>query len=402
MAPTPRAGERDGADAARDDTARAPARERETAKPAPREEGANDGVGAMREFNDDDDDATTTTTAATRDAIERETTASTTPVTPETRLLGERLDALDEEAELTVESFLRAKFDAATTTTTDFESASGRSESDAGGRGERVDDAETLYARDTDLEEAEEVDPRVGDALDELNDSMTECNGLENALQEARKARSRTQTVARKRLDSVAARLSSSVMTAVPVFHKRALAQLYQVRSIEALRAYESAHDAHERAKKRNDELERELVASSGKVDIELMEACAEAMREVSETTAVKLRATEVHERNTRRAVEATAEAAGLERERTSAVKKALPWFNAKALGEAECAQADERVSELKLAVRQAKARYEAALRALNEISEEVHARREARKLAREASALDISAVPEIEREEGV
>jgi hypothetical protein len=392
MAPTPRAGERDGADAARDDTARAPARERETAKPAPREEGANDGVGAMREFNDDDDDdATTTATAATRDAIERETTASTTPVTPETRLLGERLDALDEEAELTVESFLRAKFDAATTTTTDFESASGRSESDAGGRGERVDDAETLYARDTDLEEAEEVDPRVGDALDELNDSMTECNGLENALQEARKARSRTQTVARKRLDSVAARLSSSVMTAVPV-----------VRSIEALRAYESAHDAHERAKKRNDELERELVASSGKVDIELMEACAEAMREVSETTAVKLRATEVHERNTRRAVEATAEAAGLERERTSAVKKALPWFNAKALGEAECAQADERVSELKLAVRQAKARYEAALRALNEISEEVHARREARKLAREASALDISAVPEIEREEGV
>ena len=83
-------------------------------------------------------------------------------------------------------------------------------------------------------------------------------------------------------------------------------------------------------------------------------------------------------------------------------MKKALPWFNAKALGEAECAQADERVSELKLAVRQAKARYEAALRALNEISEEVHARREARKLAREASPLDISAVPEIEREEGV
>jgi hypothetical protein len=61
-------------------------------------------------------------------------------------------------------------------------------------------------------------------------------------------------------------------------------------------------------------------------------------------------------------------------------------------------------VSELKLAVRQAKARYEAALRALNEISEEVHARREARKLAREASALDITgaaAVPEIEEEEG-
>lgn len=28
----------------------------------------------------------------------------------------------------------------------------------------------------------EEVDLRVGDALDELNDFMTECNGLENVL----------------------------------------------------------------------------------------------------------------------------------------------------------------------------------------------------------------------------
>ena len=82
----------------------------------------------------------------------------------------------------------------------------------------------------------------------------------------------------------------------------------------------------------------------------------------------------------TRRAVEATTEAAGLERSRRGAVKKALPYFNAKTQGERECEDADERVRELKLSVRQAKARYDAALRALNEISEEVHARRQARK----------------------
>ena len=61
-------------------------------------------------------------------------------------------------------------------------------------------------------------------------------------------------------------------------------------------------------------------------------------------------------------------------------MKKALPYFNAKTQGERECEDADERVRELKLSVRQAKARYDAALRALNEISEEVHARRQARK----------------------
>ena len=62
---------------------------------------------------------------------------------------------------------------------------------------------------------------------------------------------------------------------------------------------------------------------------------------------------------NTRRAVEATTEAAGLERSRRGAVKKALPYFNAKTQGERECEDADERVRELKLSVRQAKARYD-------------------------------------------
>ena len=246
---------------------------------------------------------------------------------PETLPLGERLDALDEEAELTVESFLRVKFDAATTSaaaTTDAGSMSARSEGgrDDGRTGEDEVENESLYEPDTDLETAEEVDPRVGDALDELNDSMTECNALENELQQARKARGRAQQAAKDRLGAVTKKLSSSVMTAVPVFHKRALARRYQARSIEALRAYETAHDAHERAKERNDALERDLVASSGKVDIDLMEACAEATREVTEPAAMKARASEVHERNTRRAVEATTEAAGLERSRRGDIER--------------------------------------------------------------------------------
>ena len=35
----------------------------------------------------------------------------------------------------------------------------------------------------------EEVDPRVGDALDELNDSMTDVNTLETELNAARRRR---------------------------------------------------------------------------------------------------------------------------------------------------------------------------------------------------------------------
>lgn len=323
-------------------------------------------------------------------------------MTPETRALGEALDALDGEAELTVESFLRARFDAATTTSaTDVDSRSdgtrrpggestcGDDEEAAAAAAAAAAGSSSLYEADTDLEFAEEVDPRVGDALEELNESMSECNALENDLNAARRERTRTQKEARERLAAVSKKLSSSVLDAVPYFHKRALAQMYQARSIEALRAYEAAHDAHERAKQRNDELERDLLASSGRVDVELMEACADAARDVAETASVKERALGVHASNTRRAVQATTEATGLEKERRGAVKKAAPYFSAKTIGEDACASADARVADLKLSVRQAKARYDAALRSLNEISEEVHARREAAKLDRERCLAD-------------
>jgi len=328
------------------------------------------------------DDARAHTPRAASTATATDDVSDASPrATPTTRALDATLDALDAECELTEEAFSRPAFDAATTTSataTDRES-----EFD----GER-DGHASLYERDTDLEVAEDVDPRVGDALNELNDSMTECNALENALHVAKRARDEVRVTARERLDRVSAAMSTSVKTALPVFHKRALARLYQARSIEALRAYEDAHDAHELAKQRNDELEQDLLASSGRVDIELMEACADAMRDVAETAAVKARAVATHELNTRRAVQATTDAAGLEKSRRGAVAKAQPYFAAKTAGEIECAAADADVARRKLAVRQAKARYDAALRALNEISEEVHARRAAAKLARDVDGV--------------
>ena len=160
----------------------------------------------------------------------------------------------------------------------------------------------------------------MGDALDELNDSMTECNALENELQQARKARGRAQQAAKDRLGTVTKKLSSSVMTAVPVFHKRALARLYQARSIEALRAYETAHDAHERAKSgtmRSSATRREQWESRHRSHggVRRSDARGDGDRRHEG------RAAEVHER-TRRAVEATTEAAGLERSRRGAVKR--------------------------------------------------------------------------------
>lgn len=138
-------GECDGVDVVCDDIVCVLVCEREMVKLVLCEEGVNDGVGVMCEFNDDDEDVMMMVMVVMCDVIECEMMVLMMLVMLEMCLLGECLDVLDEEVELMVESFLRAKFDAATTTTMDFESVFGWLESDVGGRGECVDDVEMLY-----------------------------------------------------------------------------------------------------------------------------------------------------------------------------------------------------------------------------------------------------------------
>jgi uncharacterized membrane protein len=82
---------------------------------------------------------------------------------------------------------------------------------------------------------AEEVDPRVGAALDELNDSMTDVNAQESALGAARRRRKQVRAESSQRVADVERALSSSVRAAVPFFHTQAMANLYQVCKVEDL-----------------------------------------------------------------------------------------------------------------------------------------------------------------------
>jgi hypothetical protein len=66
-------------------------------------------------------------------------------------------------------------------------------------------------------------------------------------------------------VESTRKKLSSSVRAAVPYFHKRALANMYQTRSLEALRMYERAHDVHLSAKKAFKTLERRMTPTPEK-----------------------------------------------------------------------------------------------------------------------------------------
>lgn len=104
--------------------------------------------------------------------------------------MGQSLDALEEIPTLSLDDFLRPAF-MNTGANSGHGSDAGTSAPPSQPDTPRLADASAAshYDADTDLEVPEEVDPRVGDALDELNNSMTDVNILETELSAARRRR---------------------------------------------------------------------------------------------------------------------------------------------------------------------------------------------------------------------
>ena len=67
------------------------------------------------------------------------------------------------------------------------------------------------YAPDDDLEFAEEVDPRVAGALDEMNEAMMSVNDAETALAAAKRRRRAHKAEGSQKIEETRKKLSSSV-----------------------------------------------------------------------------------------------------------------------------------------------------------------------------------------------
>lgn len=254
------------------------------------------------------------------------------------------------------------------------------------------------YAPDDDLEFAEEVDPRVAGALDEMNEAMMSVNDAETALAAAKRRRRAHKAEGSQKIEGTRKKLSSSVRAAVPFFHAQAVAHMYQVRSIECLRAYEKAHDMHAAAKESAAQLEAEMASSAspgkkitgnegGTFDTDLMIALSDAMSKVVETEIMKKRAEGAHGRMTKLATTAVNESMALRKKIAKSVEKAQPYFAVKSSVEAKARALEEEVAEAEKRVKDMKRRYHAAMDELAKISEEVHARRLREKEEREAEA---------------
>lgn len=265
------------------------------------------------------------------------------------------------------------------------------------------------YDQDTDLEVAEEVDPRVGAALDEMNQSMTSVNDLEKNLIRARRRRKQSRAESEQKLELIRLRVAKSVRNAVPYFHQQALASVHERNSQLAMLQYEKAHDAfivardtvecrmiqwraeREDAEGAADTESESNLTPSKRADLAAMTEALELSARIqfanssnlTELEALKLRAEQVYGKHIHGLTESVNAALRMKRKLVRTILKARPYFEAKAMAEGAWDKLDEAVEDAKDAVKEGKQRYQRSLDALGKISEEVHERREREKAER-------------------
>ena len=332
--------------------------------------------------------------------------------------IDDELRRLEDVPMISLENFMRFRGGDRDETGSGYESESSLAESSAAGAdaepaAPREDDPQTHYDKNTDLEIEEEVDPRVGAALDEMNDAMSCVNDLEKALVRARRRRRASRGESEKTLETIRLRVAKSVRNAVPYFHQQALASTHERAAQDALAQYEKAHDAYAVARDRvesrmkvwrsengfgpdgeTESTSAELnLTPSKRADLAAMREAAEltAYVEISESCnlneleAMRTRAENAYGKHIKNATASMNAALRLKRKLTRTIEKARPYFEAKAIAEGAWDALDEQVRDAQEDVSEGKKRYQRALAELNRISEEVHERREREKAEREA-----------------
>lgn len=296
----------------------------------------------------------------------------------------------DDPTVVTLEEFLRGSIGLKTDQQED-EGDEGDDEEREESTDERGSKGTAPYEPDTDIDEQEEVDPRVGTALEELNCAMNEVNSAEKALLEAKQRQQTLKRWAQERCQHLMRRHRAAVRQAAPYYHQRAIASEMERRAQESFREYMEAKREDDEARNRLAKLEEEahdLNRTHG-IDEDVITRLSEASETVAEAGNKKRSAYAQHGQRAAEAARAVEQAERLRNAAKSAVERAKPFFTAKAQAEEEVSAASSRVANLRQQVAQAKQRYQECLRRLESISREIHNDRERRRSpsAEQASA---------------
>ncbi|XP_012516765.1 PREDICTED: SH3 domain-binding protein 5-like isoform X1 [Propithecus coquereli] len=224
--------------------------------------------------------------------------------------------------------------------------------------------------------EEEELDPRIQEELEHLNQASEEINQVELQLDEARTTYRRILQESARKLNTQGSHLGSCIEKARPYYEARRLAKEAQQETQKAALRYERAVSMHNAAREMVFVAEQGVMADKNRLDPTWQEMLNHATCKVNEAEEERLRGEREHQRVTRLCQQAEARVQSLQKTLRRAIGKSRPYFELKAQFSQILEEHKAKVTELEQQVAQAKTRYSVALRNLEQISEQIHARR--------------------------
>ncbi|XP_062454599.1 SH3 domain-binding protein 5-like [Rhea pennata] len=262
---------------------------------------------------------------------------------------------------------------------------------------ESVCDAEDSAApeKSEEEEEEEELDPRIQEELEHLNQANEEINRVELQLDEARTTYRRILSESARKLNAQGSQLGNCIEKARPYYEARRLAKEAQQETQKAALRYERAVSMHNAAREMVFVAEQGVMADKNRLDPTWQEMLNHATCKVNEAEEERLRSEREHQRVTQLCQQAEAKVQALQKSLKRVIVKSKPYFELKAQFNQILEEHKAKVTALERQVSQAKTRYSVALRNLEQISEQIHARRLQRLVVRRASPVGAEAAPQ-------
>ncbi|NXX98974.1 3BP5L protein, partial [Centropus bengalensis] len=231
--------------------------------------------------------------------------------------------------------------------------------------------------------------------LEHLNQANEEINRVELQLDEARTAYRRILSESARKLNSQGSQLGNCIEKARPYYEARRLAKEAQQETQRAALRYERAVSMHNAAREMVFVAEQGVMADKNRLDPTWQEMLNHATCKVNEAEEERLRSEREHQRVTQLCQQAEAKVQALQKSLKRVIVKSKPYFELKAQFNQILEEHKAKVTALERSVSQAKTRYSVALRNLEQISEQIHARRLQRLLLRRASPVGAEAAQE-------
>ncbi|XP_035606754.1 SH3 domain-binding protein 5-like [Oncorhynchus keta] len=223
----------------------------------------------------------------------------------------------------------------------------------------------------------EELDPRIQEELEHLNEASVEINQLELHLDDARSGYRTILTDSARKLNAHSSQLGTCIEKARPYYEARRLAKEAQQETQKAALSYERAVSMHTAAREMVYVAEQGLMADGrNTLDPTWQEMLNHATSKVNEAEEERLRSEREHMRVTHSCQTAEARVQTLQKSLKRAIIKSKPYFELKAQFNYILEEHKTKVMQLEEHVTKVKNRYSVALHKLEQISEAIHAQR--------------------------